>query len=200
MAEAIEDEDEGDEEVKYEEAKQAEKSKFAKAAEIEFDDDEELEAADEVPADINAVKTSIEDMHLGHDPAALAKKMQLGDGRAAPVKAVHNFHVPQSEGMGGLPKPPSGSKPFTQPTSKYDPLPWTDFYDSTEILEDKMPIYYAGSGGHVFLCLHGAGHSAMSFAALAKILKSEPYNSTCVSFDFRGHGGHYCEDETDMRQ
>lgn len=52
----------------------------------------------------------------------------------------------------------------------------------------------------MFLCLHGAGHSALSFAALARILKSEPYNSTCVSFDFRGHGGHYCEDENLLSQ
>jgi protein phosphatase methylesterase 1 len=37
----------------------------------------------------------------------------------------------------------------------------------------------------VFLCLHGAGHSALSFAALAKLLKKD---STCISFDFRGHG------------
>lgn len=63
-----------------------------------------------------------------------------------------------------------------------------------------MPVYYAGTDGHVFLCLHGAGHSAMSFAALAVILKSEPYNSTCVAFDYRGHGKHYCENEQDMRQ
>jgi len=50
----------------------------------------------------------------------------------------------------------------------------------------QIPVYTAGDGtGHVFLCLHGAGHSALSFAALAKQLKS---NSTCISFDFRGHG------------
>ena len=126
--------------------------------------------------------------------------MQLGDGRSAPIRAVHNFHVPTSEGMGGIPKPPSGSKPFTTPMSKYDPLPWSDFYDSMEMLDEKMPVYYAGNDGHVFLCLHGAGHSAMSFAALAVILKSAPYNSTCVSFDFRGHGGHYCDNEQDMQQ
>ena len=64
----------------------------------------------------------------------------------------------------------------------------------------KVPVYHAGSGGHVFLCLHGAGHSALSFAALASIMKKEPYNSTVVSFDFRGHGGHYCEEECKLSQ
>jgi len=69
-----------------------------------------------------------------------------------------------------------------------------------EKLDDTIPIYYAGTTGHVFFCLHGAGHSAQSFAALAKILKSPHHNATCVSFDFRGHGDHYCDDETNMSQ
>lgn len=43
--------------------------------------------------------------------------------------------------------------------------------------------------------MHGAGHSALSFAALAKQLKSE---FTVVAFDFRGHGDNYCEDETNL--
>ena len=50
----------------------------------------------------------------------------------------------------------------------YDPLPWSDFFDRRETLEGGVPIYIAGNKGHVFLCLHGAGHSALSFAALAK--------------------------------
>ena len=31
-------------------------------------------------------------------------------------------------------------------------------------------------------------------------MKSEPYNSTIASFDFRGHGLHYCEEETKLSQ
>ena len=68
------------------------------------------------------------------------------------------------------------------------------------MFEDKIPIYHAGTEGHVFFCLHGAGHSALSFAPLAKIVKGENYKGTLLSFDFRGHGGHYCENETDMSQ
>ena len=37
----------------------------------------------------------------------------------------------------------------------------------------------------------------MSFACLAKIMKS---HSVVVSFDFRGHADHYCENETDMSE
>jgi len=46
---------------------------------------------------------------------------------------------------------------------------------------------YIGGGelGPVFICLHGAGHSALSFACLAGELKKF---ATVVAFDFRGHG------------
>ena len=60
-----------------------------------------------------------------------------------------------------------------------------------------MPVYIAGTEGHVFICLHGAGHSAMSFAALAKHLR---LTSTVIAFDFRGHGKHFCDNETDLSE
>ena len=44
----------------------------------------------------------------------------------------------------------------------------------------------------------GPFFAALSFAALAKIMKSPPYSFTIVSFDFRGHGDHYCENENEM--
>jgi pimeloyl-ACP methyl ester carboxylesterase len=36
--------------------------------------------------------------------------------------------------------------------------------------------------------MHGAGHSALSFACIAKELKSR---SKVVAFDYRGHGKEY---------
>lgn len=98
----------------------------------------------------------------------------------------------------GLPKPPSkvgGTGTLAAVRSQYDPLPWTDFYDRTERINGIVPIYFAGTEGHVFVCLHGAGHSAMSFGMVALTLKA---TSTVVAFDWRGHGEHYCEDETNM--
>ena len=100
------------------------------------------------------------------------------------VNIPHHFAPPKKIGGGG-----GGVV--------YDPLPWNDFFDRKETLDGKIPMYIAGTSGHVFLCLHGAGHSALSFAALAKNLKQ---NSTVVSFDFRGHGDHYCENETDLSE
>lgn len=88
-------------------------------------------------------------------------------------------------------------KPKISGGISYEPLEWNVFFDSYEKMNDQVPIYIAGTEGHVFICLHGAGHSAMSFAALAKQLK---INSTVVAFDFRGHGKHYCENETDLSE
>ena len=110
--------------------------------------------------------------------------------------------------IGGVPipakmytKPADISAPHTfggkKPGASYDPLPWNEFFDRKESLGGKVPTYIAGTKGHVFLCLHGAGHSALSFAALAKELKE---NYTVVAFDFRGHGDHFCENETDMSE
>ena len=48
-----------------------------------------------------------------------------------------------------------------------------------------MPVYIAGNAGHVFICLHGAGNSAMTFAALAANMK---HRSVVVAADLRGHG------------
>lgn len=81
--------------------------------------------------------------------------------------------------------------------NSYDPLPMTDFFDSTEMVNGTIPVYTAGSQGIVYVCLHGAGHSAMSFAVLAEKLKQ---TGTVVAFDWRGHGAHSREDETNMSQ
>lgn len=44
--------------------------------------------------------------------------------------------------------------------------------------------------------MHGAGHSAMSFAVMADRLKREGH--TVAGFDFRGHGGHEMQDVDDF--
>jgi protein phosphatase methylesterase 1 len=78
----------------------------------------------------------------------------------------------------------------------YEPLPWTNFFDRKEIINERVPVYIAGNRGHVFVCLHGAGHSALSFAALASKMKID---STVVAFDFRGHGAS-TETSSDLSQ
>ena len=79
----------------------------------------------------------------------------------------------------------------------YDPLEWPSYFDTKEKINDIVPLYIAGNQGHVFLCMHGAGHSALSFGMLAKYLK---HSYTVAAFDFRGHGDNYTENETDMSE
>lgn len=62
-------------------------------------------------------------------------------------------------------KPPAGSsvgKISHSTGSQFDPLSWDKFFDQKDMICDgKIPLCIAGNGsGHVFLCLHGAGHTA----------------------------------------
>ena len=75
---------------------------------------------------------------------------------------------------------------------QYEPLPWSDFWDSRELINEKIPIYVAGSQGHIFLCLHGAGNTAMTFSVIAKTMKTE---NTVISFDWMGHGEHVSSED-----
>ena len=85
--------------------------------------------------------------------------------------------LPQEGSLfGSMPK--IGLSPFL-------PLPWNDFFDTQEFINEEIPLYIAGTQGVIFLCLHGAGHSGLTFALLAKELKAE---FRVISFDFRGHG------------
>lgn len=69
-------------------------------------------------------------------------------------------------------------------SGQFEELRWNEFFDSMEY-NGQVPIYQAGSVGHVFLCLHGAGSSALTFAPLAEHLKA---TGTVIAFDWRGHG------------
>ena len=116
---------------------------------------------------------------------------------------VGNAISATSRPAGGAMRPPpsnflggsSATNAMSALRQQYDPLPWTDFFDSTEKINDVVPIYIAGTEGHVFVCLHGAGHSAMSFAVLAENMKQ---TSTVVAFDWRGHGEHDRGDEEQL--
>lgn len=74
----------------------------------------------------------------------------------------------------------------------YSPLSWDNFFDEISYLDDVTPIsiqgtsvFRAGHEGALIFCIHGAGHSAMSFACLAKEVKQF---ATLVAYDFKGHG------------
>lgn len=93
-------------------------------------------------------------------------------------------------------KPPlssEGATTFGGLKGQFEPLPWSEFFDTVEMVGDRIPLYCAGTTGHLYVCLHGAGHSAMSFAAWAVAMKSD---SIVYAFDHRGHGTHDCDNAT----
>ena len=62
---------------------------------------------------------------------------------------------------------------------------------------DKFNVYMAGSvHNNILICLHGAGHTALSWSLLAKSLRE----SFCVvAYDCRGHGLTECIDSFNLR-
>ena len=79
----------------------------------------------------------------------------------------------QQMGTGGPPPKPASmlGGGLAALGQQYEPMVWSDFFDAQDIINDTMPVYTAGAAGHVLVCLHGAGNSAMTFAALAAKMK-----------------------------
>ena len=90
---------------------------------------------------------------------------------------------------------PKSAISFAKKKKSYEPLAWDEFFDRKEMILDDIPLYIAGDKGPVFFCLHGAGLSSLSFAALAKQMKDQ---CTLVAFDWRGHGANKQEDPGQM--
>ena len=80
--------------------------------------------------------------------------------------------------------PQISSSSQTSISKRYSPIDWKTAFPETIKLNDNIPIYINGSKGPNLICLHGTGHSGLSFAPLALVNK----NYRVISFDFRGHG------------
>jgi len=80
------------------------------------------------------------------------------------------------------------------------PSTWDDYFDERRDIrvpdtENTFRVYFAGNKGPIFFCLHGAGHSALSWALVAGLVKD-----TCrlVAYDCRGHGDTQTSDNGNM--
>jgi pimeloyl-ACP methyl ester carboxylesterase len=63
------------------------------------------------------------------------------------------------------------------------------------MLDNTIPIYYNNNtNGPNLFCLHGAGHSALSFCLLSELSK----NYRIISYDFRGHANNTSEPKDDL--
>eukprot|EP00298_Acanthocystis_sp_HF-20_P010081 c18664_g1_i2.p1 GENE.c18664_g1_i2~~c18664_g1_i2.p1 ORF type:complete len:350 (-),score=119.19 c18664_g1_i2:28-1077(-) len=89
--------------------------------------------------------------------------------------------------------------------SLYSPLNWTNYFDEEKFIEipstgDIFHLYSCNpplKDGIVFLCLHGASHSALSWATTAKEIKALKSGGV-LAIDFRGHGQTKTKDDTDL--
>lgn len=82
--------------------------------------------------------------------------------------------------------------------TRYCPRPYSDVWDKREFITTKSGgnfcCYSAGikNNNLVFVCLHGCGHSALSYSLIAKLIK---HKYQIFSFDYRGHGHTTFDDE-----
>ena len=79
--------------------------------------------------------------------------------------------------------------------SSDSPVDWKKYFPNQIMLDKTIPIYYNNTkNGPNLFCLHGAGHSALSFSLLSELSK----NYRLISYDFRGHANNTSEPEDDL--
>ena len=122
---------------------------------------------------------------IAQDPFDISDDEDEVQDKISDLNSVPNhFEIPKPSGGFKPPLPPSGdnSNPLLK---KYEPLDWHKAFPiNYNINDNTIPIYINGEQGPNIICLHGAGHSGLSFAPLA--LMNKDYR--IISFDFRGHG------------
>lgn len=85
------------------------------------------------------------------------------------------------------------------------PLPtWDEFFERCEDIRphsdnsDTFRVYSSGSSGPVLVLLHGAGHTALSWACFARLLRDGSPSLRVFAYDARGHGATECADSTTL--
>ena len=103
-----------------------------------------------------------------------------------PVIANHNLPPMGGSGTNDFPKPPLNlPKPRRRTNKNYEPTEWKEYFDDLIYMDNGTPIFHTEGEGPIFLCFHGAGMCALSFALVAKEVKKF---ARLAAFDFRGHG------------
>eukprot|EP01113_Clastostelium_recurvatum_P032321 TRINITY_DN4137_c0_g1_i2.p1 TRINITY_DN4137_c0_g1~~TRINITY_DN4137_c0_g1_i2.p1 ORF type:complete len:368 (+),score=52.61 TRINITY_DN4137_c0_g1_i2:27-1130(+) len=77
---------------------------------------------------------------------------------------------------------------------------WDNYFDSKRHLtipgtNSVFCVYEAGHDGPLFVLLHGGGHTALSWALVADILKA---SCRVIAYDCRGHGDTKTDDDFDL--
>ena len=158
-------------------------SEIPKENEFQEKADEEEELEDE--ENPNQKQQEPSKPKITQDPFDISDDEDEVQDKISDLNSVPNhFEIPKPSGGFKPPLPPSGdnSNPLLK---KYEPLDWHKAFPiNYNIRDNTIPIYINGEQGPNIICLHGAGHSGLSFAPLA--LMNKDYR--IISFDFRGHG------------
>ena len=163
-----------------------EKNEFEEKNEEE-DEGEEEENPNPNRINTNKEKTNKEEEKKTHDdPFDYSDDEDEVEDKIADLNSIPNyFEIPKPVNLFKPPLPPGTSASENPLLKKYAPLDWkTAFPVTYNICNNTLPIYISGNSGPNLICLHGAGHSGLSFAPLALVNK----NYRIIAFDFRGHG------------
>ena len=159
-------------------------NEFAEKDENEEEENENNEQ-DEQNNSKNKQNDKHEDKKIHEDPFDYSDDEDEVEDKISDLNAIPNyFEIPKPVNLFKPPLPvnQSSENPLLK---KYAPLDWKTAFPTTyNICNNTLPIYISGDQGPNVICLHGAGHSGLSFAPLALVNK----NYRIISFDFRGHG------------
>ena len=161
------------------------KSKFNNQQEIPKNNEflEKADEEEEIENEKNNIPSQKDTNNIKQDPFDISDDEDEVQDKISDLNSVPNFfEIPKPVSSGKPPLPGTQDNPLLK---KYEPLDWHNAFPiSYNICNDTLPIYIQGEQGPNIICLHGAGHSGLSFAPLALINKEY----RIISFDFRGHG------------
>ncbi len=160
-----------------------EKNEFAEKDENE---EEENEGEDKIDNKVVEEKKDDKEKKIHEDPFDYSDDEDEIEDKIADLNTIPNFfEIPKPVNQFKPPLPPGAASSDNPLLKKYAPLDWKTAFPTTyNICNGTLPIYISGENGPNLVCLHGAGHSGLSFAPLALVNK----NYRIISFDFRGHG------------
>ena len=160
------------------------KEEIPKVNEFEEKADEEEEIEDNENPNIQKKdRDPLKEKLNSQDPFDISDDEDEVQDKISDLNSIPNvFEIPKPVGGFKPPLPPSNDNPLLK---KYEPIDWHKAFPiSYNICDGTIPLYIQGEQGPNIICLHGAGHSGLSFAPLALMNK----NYRIISFDFRGHG------------
>ena len=153
--------------------KTQEKNEFEEKNEEE-DEGEEEEQKENIIINNKDKTDKEEEKKIHEDPFDYSDDEDEVEDKIADLNSIPNyFEIPKPVNSFKPPLPPGSSNSENPLLKKYAPLDWKTAFPTTyNICNNTLPIYISGNSGPNLICLHGAGHSGLSFAPLALVNKN----------------------------